>query len=453
MKKVFILLTGFFGALGAYAQEQDSTEVSYKKRVLDATEVDFLFSYYKQDGVHSAVEGGQGTEKLTDVTPTIIVSMPLNDDDVLTADLGVSAYSSASSGNINPFDSKNPSPWQASSGASASDQLTALVLTYSHSSDDRNTIWNAHISGSTEYDYHSLGFGGGYTRLFNDKNTELTISGNAYLDQWMPIYPKELQQWKDNGNSTFGGFYGAFDITDAPMGGNIVTGYNPEKFKFHSNKNRNSFSLSFSFSQVVNKRMQFSLFLDVLQQQGLLSTPYQRIYFAQVPDYYIGQFRLADDIERLPGTRFKLPIGARLNYYVNQNLVIRSYYRYYTDDWGITAHTANIELPVKLNDRFTVYPMYRYYTQTASKYFAPFETHLSSERYYTSDYDLSKFNASQYGAGFTYTDIFTTMHIWSLGIKNIDVRYNHYDRSDGLHSDIVSFAVKFVMDDKKKKKN
>ena len=95
MKKVFILLTGFFGAMGAYAQEQDSTEVSYKKRVLDATEVDFLFSYYKQDGVHSAVEGGQGTEKLTDVTPTIIVSMPLNDDDVLTADLGVAAYSSA----------------------------------------------------------------------------------------------------------------------------------------------------------------------------------------------------------------------------------------------------------------------------------------------------------------------------------------------------------------------
>ena len=188
MKKLIVFLITLSG-FAAEAQEKDSTEVSYKKRVLEATEVDFLMSYYKQDGVHSAVSGGRGMEKLTDVTPTIVVTMPLNDDDVLTVDVGVSAYSSASSGNINPFDSNTPSPWQASSGASASDQLTSLVMNYSHSSDDRNTIWNAHVSGSVEYDYHSIGFGGGYTKLFNDKNTEFNASANVYLDQWKPIYP------------------------------------------------------------------------------------------------------------------------------------------------------------------------------------------------------------------------------------------------------------------------
>ncbi len=114
MKKIIFLLIVLSNF---YAQAQaDSTDVSFKKRVLDATEVDFLMSYYKQDGIHSAVAGGSGMEKLTDVTPTIVVAMPLNDDDVLTVDVGVSAYSSASSGNINPFDSKTPSPLQASSG-------------------------------------------------------------------------------------------------------------------------------------------------------------------------------------------------------------------------------------------------------------------------------------------------------------------------------------------------
>jgi hypothetical protein len=205
--------------------------------------------------------------------------------------------------------------------------------------------------------------------------------------------------------------------------------------------------------------LQASLFFDVLQQEGMLSTPYHRIYFADKPNYYIGQtqyipvyetaenigvYRLADDVERLPSTRFKIPIGIRFNYYVNETLKVRTYYRYYSDDWGITAHTANIEVPFKLSDQFTVYPMYRYFTQTASKYFAPFETHLSTEEYYTSDYDLSKFSSNQYGLGASHVDIFTKAHIWKFGLKNIDFRYNHYSRSDTLEADIASMAFKFI---------
>lgn len=439
MKNKIVFVLTFF-SLVSFAQESDSTEVAYKKRVLESTEVDFLMSYYQQDGIHSAVSGGKGMEKLSDITPTIVVSMPLNDDDVLTVDAGLSAYSSASSGNINPFDSNTPSPWQASSGASAQDALTTLVVNYSHSSDDRNTIWNAHVSGSVEYDYSSVGFGGGLTKLFNDKNSEFNISGNVYLDTWKPIYPKELHDFKDYGLN--GGIYNRFTITtEDPLN---FAPYNPEKFDFHNNKNRNSYSLSFSFSQVVTRKIQFSLFLDVLQQQGLLSTPYQRIYFADKVNYFINEFQLADDIERLPNSRFKIPVGTRWNFYLSERFVLRTYYRYYWDNWGIDSHTFNVELPVKLTDKFTVYPMYRYYTQNQSKYFAPYEMHLSTEKYYTSDYDLSTFNANQYGFGVTYTDIFTSAKIWKFGLKNIDLRFNHYKRSDGLHSNIVSFGIKFI---------
>ncbi|MEE1899330.1 DUF3570 domain-containing protein [Flavobacterium rakeshii] len=438
MKRITLFSILLLTSVAAVAQqEQDSTQVAYKKRVLESTEVDFLMSYYQQDGVHSAVAGGKGMEKLSDVTPTIVVAMPLNDDDVLTVDAGLSAYSSASSGNINPFDSSTPSPWQASSGASASDMLTSLVVNYSHSSDDRNDIWNAHLSGSTEYDYSSLGFGGGYTKLFNDKNSEVNVSGNVYLDSWRPIYPKELQDFYNNGYDLNGGIFNRFTIT-----GN--TDYNPSRFSPHPKKNRNSYSMSFSFSQVATDKMQFSLFADLLYQQGLLSTPYQRVYFADVADSFINEFHLADDIERLPDNRFKLPVGARLNYYVNQWLVVRTYYRFYTDDWGLSSHTANIELPIKLNDRFTVFPMYRYYTQQGSKYFAPYNMHLSTEQYYTSDYDLSTFDAHQYGFGVNYTDIFAAARIWGYGIKNVDLRFNHYSRSDGLDANIVSFGIKFV---------
>ncbi|MGB6153317.1 MAG: hypothetical protein WBG48_15160, partial [Pricia sp.] len=104
-------------------------ESSYKKRVLEAAEIDLLFSYYGQDGENAAVTGGSGTEALTDATSALVVIIPLNDDDVLTADVGISAYTSASSSNVNPFDgdiNKTVSPFSASSGASRQDVLAHL---------------------------------------------------------------------------------------------------------------------------------------------------------------------------------------------------------------------------------------------------------------------------------------------------------------------------------------
>jgi hypothetical protein len=89
--------------------------------------------------------------------------------------------------------------------------------------------------------------------------------------------------------------------------------------------------------------------------------------------------------------------------------------------------------------------MYRFYTQTQSKYFAPYETHLSTEKYYTSDPDLATFDSNQYGLGVNYTDIFTGAKIWKFGLKNVDFRYNRYQRSDNLSANIATIGFKFVM--------
>lgn len=472
---LFILITGT-----AFSQE-NSKEPVFKKRVLESTEVDFLASYYEQDGSRSAVSGGIGSEKLTDVASNIVVAMPLNEDDVLTIDLGISAYSSASSSNINPFNSTGASrgggandptvgsnaeatgpsgtPWQASSGASRSDELVSIVANYSHSSDSRNFIWNTDVSFSNEYDYTSVGFGGGITGLFNEKNTELSLKVNAYIDQWRPIYPTELHEYSLYGSNFLNQGY-FFGVSVLDQNGVPSTDYLPSAFKPVTTVNRNSFSASVGFSQVLTKKLQVSVFFDVLQQQGLLSSPYHRIYFADKANFYIGQaqyisnyesssnigvYKLADDIERLPDSRFKLPVGARFNYYINDRFIVRTYYRFYSDNWDIQSHTASIELPVKLSDKFTVFPMYRYYTQAASKYYAPYETHLSTEKFYTSDADLATFDANQYGFGINYTDIFTAGKIWKFGLKNIDFRFNHYKRSDNLTANIATIAFKFVM--------
>ena len=422
ISKTNITILALFCGFVIFAQEKETDSV-FKKRVLEKTEVDFLMSYYTQDGDHAAVTGGIGTEELTDITPTIIIAIPLNDDDVLTADVGISAYTSASSSNINPFDGTEPgNPWIESSGASISDVWVNGSFDYSHSSDDRNTVWGANLSVASEYDYFSIGFGGHLTKLYNQKNTTLSVKANAYIDTWNPQYPAEFRS----------------DFIPS-------VGYTTNYTEFDK-LGRNTYSLSTSISQILTKRMQASLFLDIVQQNGLLSAPHQRVYFADKLDFFIDNFHIADDVERLPDTRFKLPIGMRLNYFVNEYLTIRSYYRLYTDNWGITAHTAEIELPIKITRSFAVIPTYRYYTQTAADYFSAYNTHLSTQQFYTSDYDLSKFDSNQYGFGFRYTDVFTKLKIFKFGLKNIELKYSSYNRSDGLKANIISGAIKFIVD-------
>ena len=399
----------------AYSQD---TIVSYKKRVLESVEIDLLASYYSQDGDNAAVTGGIGTEELTDLASSIVVSIPLNDDDVLKIDANVSAYTSASSSNVSPFDSGQPAdPFVADSGASANDLWLNGVVSYSHSSDDRNNIWGANVSVSQEYDYASFGFGGNYSYLLNDKNTELSIRANVFLDSWKIIYPFELRPFED-------------------------LGYTP----LQTNK-RNSYALGFGFSQILSKKAQGSISLDLVQQEGLLSTPFQRVFFKDRDAIIIGNgFQLADDIERLPSSRFKIAIGGRLNYYLNEVFVLRSYLRYYQDNWGITSYTASIEAPIKLGDFFTLYPSYRYYTQTKADYFYKANDALSTDAFYTSDYDLSNFNAGEFGLGVSYTDIFTKVKLLGYGLKSINAKASYYNRSSSLSYFMVSGGIKFVQD-------
>lgn len=486
MKNLIIIFTLF--CFGSVLAQKDSTLV-YKKRVLETTEVDFLSSYYAQNGNNASVTGGIGTEELSDITSTIVISLPLSADDVLTIDAGISAYTSASSSNGNPFDistsgasgnrygdddddddrdksSKTAantvigSPWLASTGASRSDVWSSVNADYSHSSNDRNTIWNADVSFAAEYDYTSIGFGGGFTKLFNDKNTTIGVSTKVYLDTWIPVYPTELKAYITSSGNLNQGFFNGVTILNE--NGNASTAWKPlNGFELIQDKGRNSYAISLSFSQILTQNAQFSIFLDVVKQQGWLSNPLQRVYFGDVSNYYIGNaasipnytsssnrdvFQLADDIERLPSNRLKIPIGFRLNYYLNEVVSLRTYYRYYFDDWGIQSHTASIEMPIKVSDKFTLYPSFRFYNQTQADYFAPYEQNLSTSKYYTSDYDLSKFSANQYGFGVSYTDIFTEAHIWKLGLKSVDFKYNNYQRNTAFNANYVGLGFKFISD-------
>ena len=283
-----------------------------------------------------------------------------------------------------------------------------------------------------------------------------------YLDQWKPIIPTEIHEFDLFGVNFLTdnqSYFSGVSVIDKD--GNSVASYLPSNFSPIDDVNRNSYAVSLGFSQILSKRAQFSVFLDLVKQQGWLANPLQRVYFADQANFYIGNrssivnyqdstntdvFHLADDIERLPRNRFKYPFGMRLNYYVNEYLVVRSYVRRYADDWGVNSNTFQLELPIKFNLNWKLTPSYRYYDQTAADYFAPYEQHLSTQDFYTSDYDLSAFSSHQIGGALVYTDVLSKYNLWKLSLKSISLRFQNYQRSDGLSAFSIATGFSFVLD-------
>lgn len=394
------LLAFLFGnQLKAQEIVQDSS--AYKKQKLKIEEVNFISSYYTQDGNNSAVTGGKGTEKLSDIATTIDVHVSKYDKNnhkhSLVAELGVDTYSSASSDKIDP---------STVTSASYQDVRVYPSFNYTFENEEKNYSLHAGISGSAEFDYTSIGANLGYTKLSKDKNREFSVKGMAFFDTWKVILPIELRN-------------------------------NPSDNEANhlDSKPRTSYNLGLALSQVINKEFQIAFLADLGYQQGLLATKFNRVYFdASYPAYVKS--------EKLPSSRTKIPVGIRANYFLGDNIVLRSYYRYYWDDWGITSNTISLEPSYKISAFNTISIPYRFYVQSQAKYFKPFEKHTVLDEFYTSDYDLSKFNSHMIGLSYRVLDsgngIFHVKRINSL-----ELRYGYYTRDNGLNSHIVTLAMKF----------
>lgn len=407
-------------------------------RAADEATIDIIGGYYQQDGSHGAVEGGRGTQQLTDVPPAIIVNVPLDTVSRLSVNVGADFYSSASTDRID----------FALSTPSAHDVRIHGDFGYSREQKAKGTIWGAGAGVSKEYDYLSFNVAGSFAKTSRDGNRQLSLAGQVFFDRVTLITPLELRPGY-TGNITGKGNYGS--------------------------DTRQTYNFTATYSQVLTKRLQAAISTELVSQNGLLSTPFHRVYFWDNPDPnlapsagsdFVARSATAARIEALPRARFKYPVSLRLNYYATDLVQIRGFYRFYNDNFGVAAHTLELELPVKVTPFFVLYPFYRYHTQTAATYFAPFAQHSISDQYYTSDYDLSAFSANKVGLGLRYSPVYGIGRFRVPGknaqglprvmrFKSLDLRYAHYqqtgsssyaaqDRAD-LTANIVSFDLGFAL--------
>ena len=397
MKKIVITVAALVMCLNVAKAQSDSTS----NRKLKIDEVNFITSYYHQDGNNSAVTGGIGSEKLDDFGNSIDLQLSRfdkkNNKHTFGVELGIDVYSSASSDKIDPT---------TISSASSKDVRISPSLNYLKENAKNNTALGGGVSFSQEFDYTSIGANVLFAKATKDKNREFSAKASVFLDTWSVILPVELR--------------------------NIDTNF---KYKQGDNAPRNSYNLALGLSQVVNQRLQVSILTDIGYQTGLLGTAYQRVYFGDNGNNAYS--------EKLPDNRFKLPVGLRANYFLGDKFILRSFYRFYTDSWNLTVHTAELEIPYKITPFVSVAPFYRFYSQSGVDYFKPYKEHLLSDNseFYTSDYDLSKFTSHLFGLNFRMVSANGLMGVKKLNV--VELRYSYYNRSTDLTSHLITLALKF----------
>jgi hypothetical protein len=449
MKKVFLSIVGFsmLCRLSAYSQvKHDSTikkpnfslytpvgydTSDYRPRRLRVDEIDLFSSYYNQDGDHSAVTGGIGTEKVTDISTGVNLNLVWFDQalrkNTLALGLGIDHHTSASSSYV---------AYQG--GASEGGSRVYPSLEWSVENTKKGSTFGLGSYFSHEYNYQSIGFDVNWAQKTADKNGELGIKVQGYFDQVTQILPSEFvppPTYVPPGSTTY----------TTPSGRTVITSTNGQTISSPlTYKPRTTLTAALSYSQVINARLQVMFLGDLVYQEGDLGLPFHRVYgpsFTNIATINGVSTNTHDAIEKLPSTRIKIPIGVRANYFLGDNIILRSYYRYFVDDWGIKAHTINLEAVYKISPFFSISPFYRFYTQTAAKYFAGYNEHSVTEQYYTSNYEYSNFNSQFVGAGLRLAPPKGVFGIQNL--HELELRYGHYLTTEQLTSNVISLSLGF----------
>ncbi len=392
--KLLLGLLGLGMTCGVLAQAETGTYRMTPNKNL--VEIDILGNYYEQDGNFGAPQGGLGTEQLDNLGGIVVVRVPLDSNTAIAATAGVDYYSSASTDRID---------YQLST-ASASDLRKYGNISVTQRDLGGGRTYGARVGISKEYDYFSLNGGLSFAQEWARGQHQISLGLQAFADEWLIILPDELRRPSTR---------------PAPLDGS----------------ERQSYNFSAAYAGILSPRMQMAITAEVTAMRGLLSTPFHRIYFEGVDEaaFLAGNRRdfPADDIERLPNTRYKFPLSLRLNYKVNDVLTLRTFGRYYTDSWEVSGTSFELEAAYQMGDAWTVLPYARYYVQQASEYYAGFGEHLATERFYTSDVDLADFTTTKLGLGFRYAPIFglARTRLWQRGIewRQVSFRGAYYTRS------------------------
>ncbi len=226
------------------------------------------------------------------------------------------------------------------SGATIEDSRTEVNVTGAHYGEDRSTAVTLTRSREDDYEADALSVSREWT--FNDELT--TVSAGA-------SYSSDV-----------------IEPSDAAIFGRVAR------------EERRTRSVSVGVAQVLDRNSAVYAGLGFTDHRGYLTDPY----------------KLRDT---RPDGRFERALSVRYRRFLpGRDGAVHLDYRFYDDDWGISAHTLHTSWYQNAGARFQVVPNVRYYSQSAADFYLPVDNFLLPvDVSQSSDFRLSAYGAVTVG--------------------------------------------------------
>ena len=224
------------------------------------------------------------------------------------------------------------------------------------------------------------------------------VSGASKMHDNRQAVDLSLTRYLSKGSVTLGSSY-------SKENDYISRGYSAQESISTENKNT-TFTFGGSYTtDTINPTIDKASFYDKRSYSGLIGVTQVltkqdivqlNIGYSSGKGYYTDPYKLFD---LRPDKRESKTVMTRWNHHFDRrDGTTRISYRYYTDSFGINAHTFGLEYVQPLPHEWTVTPVFRFYSQTAATFYLPTSDPLTTlPSYYSMDQRLSAFGATTIG--------------------------------------------------------
>lgn len=252
-----------------------------------------------------------------------------------------------------------------------------------------------------------VAFNAGWEQPWNERN-RISLGGNVSTEHDFVSAAVNLALARDyNQKNTTASVGLAFEFDTIKPEGGVPTGLVP---MFGQQKaasdNRTVVDLLAGVTQVMSRAWLMQVNYSVGRGSGYHTDPYKLLSLVDgttgllTGDTYIAEAR--------PDTRLRQSVFWQNKVHLSRDVVDLAY-RYYTDDWGITAHTFDARYRWNLGERAYLEPHWRGYRQTGADFFRAFlvegadydsATDTSRLAFASADARLAPFTAQTVGLKF-----------------------------------------------------
>ena len=194
-------------------------------------------------------------------------------------------------------------------------------------------------------------------------------------------------------------------------------------------------SYSVDVSQIITRNLVAGASWETVTEEGFLNNPYRQVRYIDSSS----TLGYAFERERYPRTRTGTAVAVRAKYYLPYRAALGGDYRFYTDTWGIIAHTVELNYAHPWRQRWTFDARLRYYTQQEADFFGDLFPRSNFANFVARDKELASFKSFGAGIGVSYE--YTPVRLRFLNRSTVNFRF---DRLRFSYDDFRDLRVRDV---------